>query len=64
MKISHCACPACYLPDDLFIVRVLEKVLVERFPLEIVCKAEDLKTVAITDGPNMQLTPVLLLAEP
>ena len=42
--------------------RFLEKVLVERFALfrlnEGVCKAEDLKTVAITDDPKLQLTPV------
>ena len=37
--------------------RFLEKVLVARF--EMVGEAQDLKAVAITDGPNMQLTPVL-----
>ena len=43
--------------------RVVEKGLLERlFPFhEIVCKADDLKTVVTSDEPNMQLTPVLLI---
>src|SRR5262245_44941540 len=57
IKISHCACLACYLSDDLLTPdRFRHKVLVACF--ESVCKAEDLKTVAITDDPKLQLTPV------
>ena len=44
----------------LFVVRVVEKVLVARF--ETVCEAQDLKTVAITNGPDLQLVPVLPVA--
>ena len=56
-NIPHCACLACYLPDDLLTPdRFRHKVLVACF--ESVCKAEDLKTVAITDDPKVQLAPV------
>lgn len=51
MKISHCASLACYMHDDRLTRPSFEKVLVER--LESFCKAQDLKTVAITDGPNL-----------
>ena len=45
--------PACYLPPIYLLARVLEEILVVR--LEAVREAQDLKTVAITDGPELQL---------
>ena len=42
-----------------FVPLSLEEILVARF--EIVCKTHDLKTVAITDGPNLQITPVVVV---
>ncbi len=50
--IAECACPACYLPIYLP-ARVLEQILVSR--LETVREAQDLKAVAIADGPELQL---------
>ena len=58
MKISHCPCPACYLPIYL-LARVLKEIVVLRF--EMGSEAQDLKAVAITDGPELQLIAAVLI---
>ena len=52
-EISHRACPACSCLTIYLLARVLEKVSVVRF--EIVREPQDLKAVAITDGPELKL---------
>jgi len=49
--LTHGACVLPVCPTIWSIIRVVEKVLVERF--EIFCKTQDLKTIAITYGPDL-----------
>jgi hypothetical protein len=49
--LTHCACVLGVYLTTQSITRFVEKVLVERF--EIVCKAQDLKTIAITYRPDL-----------
>lgn len=49
--LTHCACVLGVYLTTQSITRFVEKVLVERF--EMVCKTQDLKTIAITYRPDL-----------